>query len=98
MAVASGGLYFFTGVGAIADPFVIGGMMELVGPHGYFAVIATLLIVLAGYAGYRMTGRPGLASDETAYYMPISSGASLVTVELAQEHAIDVAKEERAVV
>ena len=96
MAAASGGLVFITGIGAISGPFVIGGMMELVGPHGYFAVIAALLILLAGYAGYRMTQRPAMASDETAYYMPISPGASVVAVELAQELAIDVAKEESA--
>jgi hypothetical protein len=49
---------------------------------------------MAAYAGYRMTQRSAIAVDETASYMPLSPGASVVAVELAQEHAIDVAKED----
>ena len=94
MAAASGGLVFITGVGAIAGPVVIGWVMERIGPHGYFGVTAFLLCAMAAYAGYRMTQRSAIAVDATASYMPLSPGASVVAVELAQEHAIDVAKED----
>ena len=94
MAAASGGLVFITGVGAIAGPVAIGWVMEQIGPHGYFGVTAFLLCAMAAYAGYRMTQRSAIAVDETASYMPLSPGASVVAVELAQEHAIDVAKED----
>jgi len=73
---------------------VIGWVMERIGPHGYFGVTAFLLCAMAAYAGYRMTQRSAIAVDATASYMPLSPGASVVAVELAQEHAIDVAKED----
>ena len=62
--------------------------------HIYFGVTAFLLCAMAAYAGYRMTQRSAIAVDATASYMPLSPGASVVAVELAQEHAIDVAKED----
>ncbi|PIE09932.1 MAG: MFS transporter [Rhodobacterales bacterium] len=84
MAAASAGFVFINGVGAIFGPLVIGWLMGVMGPSGFWAVIAVLLLVLALYAAYRMTQRASLDVD-TVPYAPVLASASPVAVELAQE-------------
>ena len=55
MAAASGGMVFINGLGAISGPIITGWIMEVYGPPGFFLFIAALMLVLAGYAAYRMT-------------------------------------------
>jgi len=94
MAAASGGLLFINGMGAIAGPLIIGWLMGVMGPPGYFVLIAGLMLMLAGYAAYRMTQRSSVPVDETASYAPLYPSSSPVMVEAAQEYAIETAQEE----
>jgi MFS family permease len=94
MTAASGGLIFISGLGAISGPLLIGWMMGMIGPHGFFAYMVMMLAALVGYAAYRMTQRAATAVGDTGTYMPISPTASAVVVELAQEVFIEAALEE----
>ena len=92
MAAASGGMVFINGLGAIAGPLITGWIMGMLGAPGYFVIIGVLLFALAGYAGWRMTRRPARPVTETSHYAPVHPTSSMVTVELAQEYAMDAAQ------
>ncbi|MEQ9694041.1 MFS transporter [Shimia sp. SDUM112013] len=94
MAAASGGMVFINGLGAIAGPIVIGWIMEVSGPSGFFLVIAALMLGLGGYALYRMTRREGIAVEDTGAYSPVLPTASPVAMEVVQEIAIETALED----
>ena len=93
MASASGGLIFINGMGAISGPLVTGKMMDTFGTQAFFMVIATLMLTLTGYAGYRMTqrSRDGI---EDGLYAPVMPSSSPVAVEVASEYYIETAMDE----
>ncbi|MBO9466024.1 MFS transporter [Tropicibacter sp. R15_0] len=93
MASASAGLLFVNGLGAIAGPLVIGWVMAMVGPPGFFLLILFLLAILASYALFRMTQRAGISVEDTGIYTALSPSATPIAVEVAQEYAIEVAEE-----
>ena len=92
MASASAGLLFINGVGAIAGPLVIGWAMEVLGPWGYFFLIAVLLLFMSAYAIYRMTQRAAPSVDETSSYQTVLPTTTPVSLEIAQEVAIEAAE------
>jgi MFS family permease len=92
MAAASAGLLFVNGVGAIAGPVLIGYAMQVVGPSGYFILLAVVLLALTGYALYRMTKRRAPSSVDTNAYHAVMPTASPVTAEVASEWAIQAAE------
>ena len=94
MAAASAGLLFINGVGAIAGPLVIGWVMQVMGPPGFFVLIAALLVALTAYAAYRMTQRPAPAVETTGAYAPVLPSASPVAMEVAQEYFIERSEED----
>jgi hypothetical protein len=67
--------------------------MNVVGPYGFFIIIAVLMFALAGYAAYRMTQRAAPSVEDTGAYAPLMPTASVVAVEAAQEYAADLAEE-----
>ncbi|MCL1628435.1 MULTISPECIES: MFS transporter [Roseinatronobacter] len=81
MAAASGGLLFVNGMGAIIGPLVIGRMMGVIGPDGFFLFIGVLTAILAVYAAWRMTQRASTPVAETGPYAPVSPVVSAATVE-----------------
>ena len=92
MASASGGLLFLNGLGAISGPLLTGYLLTQTGPGGYFIILATLLGSLTVYGFYRMTQR-GISDVDTSSYATVLPTASVVAVEIAQELAIEAAKE-----
>ncbi|MGJ8604916.1 MAG: MFS transporter [Marivita sp.] len=94
MAAASAGLLFVNGVGAVMGPVIIGYAMQVFGPPGYFILLAIVLLLLTVYAFYRMTQRPAPSSDDTMSYQGMMPTASMVTVEIASELAIETAEAE----
>lgn len=96
MAAASAGFVFINGLGAVAGPVVIGWLMGVIGPQGFWVVISTLMLGLAGYAAYRMTQRAAVDVEDQVSYAPVMASASPVAVELAQETYIarDLGEEE----
>ncbi len=93
MAAASGGLVFINGLGAVSGPLIAGWMMGVLGPNGFWTFIAILLLMMAGYATWRMTQRAAPAVEDTNAYAPVSMSASVVAVEAAQEWAVENAEE-----
>lgn len=96
MAAAAGGMVFINGLGAIAGPLMVGWMMGLMGPSGYFLYTALLMYAMVAYALYRMTQRAAPAVRDTDRYMPVAPSASPMAVEFAQELAIESAQESRS--
>jgi MFS family permease len=94
MAAAGGRMIFINGVGAIFGPLIVGALMNVAGPQGYFLYIVALMAGLAVYAVYRMTVRPAPLAVDTGSYAPVMPTASPVAMELAQEAFIEAALEE----
>ena len=94
MAGSSAGMLFVNGLGAIAGPLVIGWVMELAGPNGYFVLISGLLAATAVYALYRMTQRAAPRVEDTGAYAPVLPSSTPVALEAAQEYAIGHAQDE----
>ncbi|MCO6382620.1 MAG: MFS transporter [Vannielia sp.] len=94
MAGASGGLMFINGLGAIAGPLVTGWLMSVAGPGGFFLYIAVLMALVAAYAFWRMTRRPGVAVEDTGHYAPVLPSATAVAVDMAQEVFIEGLEED----
>ena len=84
MAGASAGLLYINGLGAIAGPLLVGQAIERVGPGGFWAVIAVMMLLLAAYAWWRMRAAPArpIVGDR-ASYTPISAAASPVAAAAA---------------
>jgi len=81
MAAASGGLLFVNGLGAIVGPLVIGRLMGVIGPDGFFLFISVLTALLALYALWRATQRPAPLVTETGPFAPVSPVVSAATVD-----------------
>ena len=95
MAAAAGGMVFINGLGAVAGPIITGWLMGFVGAWGFFLFIAVLAFVMAAYAAYRMTQRAAPSVEETEKYAPVMPTAAPLSVEYAQEYAIEVAQEQQ---
>ncbi len=91
MAAAAGGMVFINGLGAVTGPLVTGWLMGVVGPRGFFLIIAVLSFTMALYALYRMTQRAAPSVDETESYAPVMPTGAALSVE----YAIEVAQEQQ---
>jgi MFS family permease len=88
MAAASAGLLFLNGIGAIGGPLLVGWMMSVLGPGGFFAFMGGLLAAMALYSVYRMTQRK--AGTITGAFVPVVPSASSAAVAaVAIEAALD---------
>lgn len=87
MAAGSAGLLFINGIGALAGPMITGWLMGMIGPHGFWVYILTLMALLAVYAAWRMTRRPALAPEEQGSFAVISPTATTLAVEAALDEA-----------
>ena len=96
MASASAGLLFVNGVGAVSGPLAIGWVLQVVGPPGYFLLIAALLGLMTLYGLYRMTRRAAPAAGDTGVYTPLAMQGTPVVVEAAQGYAAEAAAEAEA--
>ena len=95
MAAASGGLLFINGVGAIAGPLLVGWIIDIAGPEGYWIYLGILMLAISAYASYRMTQRPrGELDIEQVTYAPVAASTTPVLAEVAQEVYIETEEEE----
>lgn len=95
MAGTSGTLLFLNGVGAITGPVVIGWTMNFYGPIAYFAYMVILMMLLAGYASYRMAIRAAPSVDETGTYAALAPTFSPIALEVAQIASEEAADDEK---
>ena len=91
MAAAAGSMVFISGLGAVIGPLVTGWLMGVIGPRGFFVVMAVLSFAIVVYAAYRMTRRA--APRVTESYVAVAPSASPMAVEFAQDAVIDSAQE-----
>ncbi len=89
MAAASGGLVSLNGLGAVGGPLVVGGLIDLVGPAGFFVYLAGLLGAVSVYGLYRMTQRAAPAAAETGPYAIAAMTAGAVAMEATQEAVVE---------
>ena len=94
MAGTSAGLIFVNGLGAIFGPLITGWSMDVFGPSGFFWFTMILFAALAGYGTYRMTQRPSVSVEETGSFVPVSPVSGAVAHEVAQEIAIEEARDD----
>lgn len=87
MAAASGGLMFINGVGAIVGPLLIGWLMSVMGPNGFFLYIALLTGMLAIYAVFRMSRRPAPKVESTGAFTAVTPAVTALAVGAAMEAA-----------
>ena len=85
MAAASGRMLFVNGLAAVAGPIVVGWVMGVAGPRGFWAFLCVVMGALAGYTAWRMTRRAAPSSDETGSYTPVFAEASVVTLSAVAE-------------
>ena len=83
MAGASGGMIFINGLGAITGPLIVGWVIGVVGPGGFFIYVALLMLLMAGYAAYRMTRRAA----------PVQPGSYTGLVPTAGAVALDAVRD-----
>ena len=73
----SSGLLLANGLGATAGPIIAAAIMGAFGPGGLFFYIAGMLVILAGYAVWRVTRRAALAPKERTHFAMVPpAGAS----------------------
>jgi MFS family permease len=85
MPAASAGLIFINGIGAIAGPIISGWAMGVVGPSGFWAYMAILLLALLAYGLWRSTQRAAPAIEDTGAFVTMAPAMSPVAVDMAQE-------------
>jgi len=93
MAAGSGALLFLNGLGAVLGPVLAGYMMDIIGPEMFWAFLAAMLLILSGYALWRMRQRPAASPvEENVSYVPISPISTTVALEAAQEQYVENAE------
>ena len=94
MAAASGGLLFINGLGAIAGPLIVGGMMDLIGDNGFWLYTSVLMFGVGFFGLYRTTQRSRIVVEaEIVPYTPLSAASTQIVAEVAQEVYIDAEAE-----
>ncbi|WP_339641836.1 MFS transporter [Jannaschia helgolandensis] len=94
MSAASGRLLFVNGLGAVGGPLITGWLMGVAGPAGFFIFVGVLMLVLAVYAGWRMTQRGAQPiGDDTNYVVMSPMATTPVTIESVVEEWEDQAPE-----
>ena len=90
MASASSGLVFINGLGAVTGPVITGWLMEKVGSGGFFLYVATLMLLLAGYALWRTTRRAAPSPADSGAFVVLTPAASALAVEaVVEERSLD---------
>ena len=96
MPAAAGALIFLNGLGAAGGPLVVGWIMTLVGPVGFFVYIAAVMAFLAFFTLFRMAMRPADSDQTTGAYTPVGPTITPVAMDMVQEIAIETQQEEES--
>ncbi len=90
MAAGASGFIFVNGLGAITGPFLVGWLMDFIGPYGFFIYIAAIMASLAIFCTFRIAMRQHSDTLEAMPYAPVSAAATPMAADMAQEYAIDI--------
>lgn len=83
VVAASGSLILIYGVGSMFGPLLIGQLIDSAGPASFFITNGLALLVIGGFALYRMTRRA--SAEEQGEYVQFSPGGSLYSARLYPE-------------
>ena len=86
MVAASSGLLLAAGVGGILGPTAAGAMMQIAGPAGYFWFPASAMLLLGGFALYRMTRRAPVPMDEQRDFVTVVRTSQVLTESALRDH------------
>jgi MFS family permease len=93
MVAASGTIYLLYGMGSALGPFMASGMMEAVGPAGFFVFLGLVHAGIGFFAVWRMTRRKALPADEQGPTVYVSSAATQVAGTMVEEEWAESAQE-----
>ena len=94
MPAAAGALIFLNGLGAAGGPLLVGWIMSLVGPVGFFAYIVAFMAFLAFFTLFRMAMRPADSDQTAGAYTPVGPTITPVAMDMVQEIAIETQQDE----
>lgn len=80
----SSGLLILYGAGSMAGPVIAGGFMAIMGPTGFFVMMAVSYLIFALYAVWRISRRPGVPQEEMTEFTYSPPVASALTPEAIQ--------------
>jgi MFS family permease len=87
MVGASSGLVLILGAGSVAGPVLVGLLLGLTGPPGFFLWLALVHAALAAFALWRMTRREALPTAEQSSYVPAPLQGTEISTAVAEEVA-----------
>ena len=76
---ASASMLIYNGIGACLGPTVAAALMDMFGPHAFFAFIAVTFAALASFVLHRMRVRPPVPLDEQQKLVPMPRQATILT-------------------
>lgn len=85
MVAASSGLVLVLGMGSILGPLLVGWIMDLVGPPGFFWWLAGVHAAIGVFAIWRMTRRASLPAEAQGPYVAVPARSSPVATAAAEE-------------
>ncbi|WP_081859174.1 MFS transporter [Desulfohalovibrio reitneri] len=85
MVAASSGLVLVLGAGSILGPPVVGWLMDVLGPGGFFWWLALVHVAIGLYTLWRIVYHSGTPAEEQGPYVAMPAQASQFATEAAEE-------------
>lgn len=92
MVGASSTLVLVLGLGSVCGPVVVGVVLAVVGPPGFFLWLAASHVSLAAFAFWRMTRRDTPPVEEQAPYVPAPLQGTELSTAVAEEATLEPAR------
>lgn len=89
MVGASSGLVLILGAGSVLGPILVGGVLGLFGPPGFFLWLALSHATLAAFAVWRMTRHEPMVVSEQAPYVLAPLQGTEISTAVAEEATND---------
>lgn len=93
MVMGSSGLTFVAGIGALLGPFTVSGMMNWMGPDGFFLYLFLIHALIGVFAFYRMLSREPVPVEDQTPYVPLTTKVAPATAALVVESVVSDAGE-----
>jgi MFS family permease len=85
MVAASGTIYLIFGIGSVVGPSAATGVMEVVGPAGFFTFIGLVHAAIGLFAMWRMTQRKARPVEEQGPSVFVSAASTQVASTMVEE-------------
>lgn len=85
MVAASSSLLLVNACGACFGPVGMGLLLQIIGPDGFFPLVAFFYALLAGFGIYRAFIRPPVPTEDQGDYVTLAPRSSTVVYQIAEE-------------